>query len=277
MEPIFFTKLTTTGTSYIILNYLERPVPKLDHAHLAKQMTHVESGVGADGLILLLPSNQADYKAIFYNKDGSLAKICANGLRLIGYHLLEIGRFTQQKLMIETSANIVSLSHEGSMITVDLGTAYPLNLPTLPLSLNSPIKDYCEEVSVTSDTWEADMISMGNPHFIIYTDDDHDRFHKEMKYLSSQNDVNVGMITIIHPSEILLTTYERGGGLTNACGTNAAAAIASAVSRRLIKPYEWITVHCKGADLEVKWTDDAHLIQKGECSKLCCGTYFYTG
>lgn len=74
MEPIFFTKLTTTGTSHIILNYLEQPVPKLDHAHLAKQMTHVESGVGADGLILLLLLIKQIIRQSFITKTGPLQK-----------------------------------------------------------------------------------------------------------------------------------------------------------------------------------------------------------
>ena len=83
------------------------------------------------------------------------------------------------------------------------------------------------------------------------------------------------VLTIIHPSEVLLTTYERGLGFTSSCGTNAAAAIASAVARRLVKPYDWVTVHCRGADLQLKWDENGHLIEKGSCTKVCCGTYFY--
>ena len=275
MHPIFFTKLTTASTCYIILNYLEHPVLPLDYTHLAQKMTHEETGISADGLIILLPSDQADAKAIFYNKDGSLANTCANGLKLIGYHLAEIGRFTEPSITIETRTTLATLSLDHSIISVDLGIPYPLNNLSTPLTLNSPISEFCEEISTSSENWEADTISIGNPHFIIYTDDDHEYFQDEMKYLSSQNDVNIGVLTIIHPSEVLLTTYERGLGFTSSCGTNAAAAIASAVARRLVKPYDWVTVHCREADLQLKWDENGHLIEKGSCTKVCCGTYFY--
>ena len=98
-----------------------------------------------------------------------------------------------------------------------------------------------------------------------------------MERISKNYDVNVGMLTVINPNELLLTTYERGSGLTSACGTNAAAAVASAVARRQVNPYELITVHLPGGDLYLKWNEEAHLLATGHCTKICCGTYFFEG
>ena len=93
MQPIFFTKLSTIGNNYLILNYLEQPELSLDYANLAKHITNPRTGILADGIIILLPSQLADFKMIIYNRDGSRAKTCGNGLRLIGHYLLEIERF----------------------------------------------------------------------------------------------------------------------------------------------------------------------------------------
>ena len=232
MQPIFFTKLSTIGNNYLILNYLEQPELSLDYANLAKHITNPRTGILADGIIILLPSQLADFKMIIYNRDGSRAKTCGNGLRLIGHYLLEIERFNQPQIKIETDANVSILTHEEDLITVDLGLAHSLIDPCHPLSLKSQVTDYCRDIETPYGIWQVDMISMGNPHFIIYTDDDHEAFEEEMERISKNYDVNVGMLTVINSNELLLTTYERGSGLTSACGTNAAAAVASAVARR---------------------------------------------
>lgn len=275
MQPIFFTKLSTIGNNYLILNYLEQPELSLDYANLAKHITNPRTGILADGIIILLPSQLADFKMIIYNRDGSRAKTCGNGLRLIGHYLLEIERFNQPQIKIETDANVSILTHEEDLITVDLGLAHSLIDPCHPLSLKSQVTDYCGDIETPYGIWQADIISMGNPHFIIYTDDDHEAFEEEMERISKNYDVNVGMLTVINSNELLLTTYERGSGLTSACGTNAAAAVASAVARRQVNPYELITVHLPGGDLYLKWNEEAHLLATGRCTKTCCGTYFF--
>lgn len=275
MQPIFFTKLSTLDNNYLILNYLEQPELSLDYATLAQHITNPCTGISSDGIIILLPSELADFKMVIYNQDGSRAKTCGNGLRLIGRYLIEMERFNQPEISIETDANVSNLTHDNDLITVDLGLAHSLIDPFHPLSLESQVKDYCGEIGTPYGTWAADMISMGNPHFIIYTDDDHDAFRDEMESISKQYDVNVGMLTVITKNELLLTTYERGSGLTGACGTNAAAAVASAVARRQVNPYETITVHLPGGDLNLKWNDEAHLMATGRCTKVCCGTYFF--
>lgn len=275
MLPIFFTKLSTSGNNFLIMNYLEQSIPSLDYATLTKDITDPITGISSDGIILLLPSELADMKIIIYNRDGSRAKTCGNGLRLIGHYLLEIDRFVQPTLTIETDTNISTLTRDNNIITVDLGFAHSLIDPYQTISLNSQINDYCGEIETSLGTWQADMISMGNPHFIIYTDDDHDAFIDEMERISKRYDVNVGIVTIINTTELKLTTYERGAGLTGACGTNAAAAIASAVARGVLKPYEAITVYTPGGELTLTWNQDGHLLVNGRCTKVCCGTYFF--
>lgn len=274
MLPIFFTKLSTSENNLIIINALEQSIPSLDYATLAKDMSDPVKGMASDGVILLLPSELADMKMTIYNRDGSRAKTCGNGLRLIGHYLLEIDRFLNPTLTIETDVNVCTLTRQDHTITVDLGFAHSLIDPYQTLSLTSHPKDYCSEIETSSGNWHVDMISMGNSHFIIYTEDDHDTFINESKRISKQHDVNVGIVTIINSTQLKLTTYERGVGLTGSCGTNAAAAVASAVTRGLLKPYTPLTVYTPGGDLTLIWNEEAHLLVSGHCTKVCCGTYF---
>lgn len=275
MQPIFFTKLSTLGNNYLIINTLEQPQLEMDLSELAKQMTDSSIGILSDGIIILSPSEIADVKMLIYNKDGSRAKTCGNGLRLIGRYLLELERFNQNQLQVETDANISTLTHDGESITVDLGLAHMLTEPFSPILIDSDFSQYCGQIETSFGTWAVDMISMGNPHFIIYTDEDHYSFYSEMEMISKEYDVNVGMLTVIDDQHLTLTTYERGAGFTGACGTNTAAAVASAIARHQVLPNELITVHLPGGDLYITWDNDSHLLATGSCTKICCGTYFF--
>ncbi|MDE5977648.1 MAG: diaminopimelate epimerase [Turicibacter sp.] len=275
MQPIFFTKLSILNTNYLILNYLEQPAPSLDYTYLAKLITHPKKGMLADKLIILLPSELADYKIIVYTKDGMLHKMCGNGLQVIGHYLHEIDRFNQPETSIETDANVSFLTDENKHTIVNLGFAHSLIESEHLLSQESQINQYCGEIETNYGTWQADMISMGNPHFIIYTTESHDTFFKELEQISKKYQVNVGMLTIINSNEMQLTTYEYGVGLTEACVTNAAAALTSAIIRRLIRPNEWIIIHLTGGDLQLKWNNSSQLLATSPCHKLCCGTYFF--
>lgn len=274
MQSIFFTKLSTLGNNYLILNYLEQPELSIDYANLAKHMTDARVGILSDGIIILLPSQLADFKMIVYNKDGSRAKTCGNGLRLVGRYLMELGRFNQESLSIETDTNVSELTHDGDFITVDLGLAHSMFEPFHPILLESEVSDFCGEIKTDYGSWQADMISMGNPHFIIYTEGDHDTFKDELKRISKEYDVNVGLLTMITKREMKLTTYERGAGFTGACGTNTAAAVASAVARRLATPYEEITVHLPGGELYMRWNEESHLLATQTAISVCRGVYF---
>ena len=275
MQPIFFTKLSTLGNNYLMINVLEQAPLQMDLSDLAKKMTDPSTGILSDGIIVLSPSDIADLKMVIYNKDGSKAMTCGNGLRLIGRYLLELDRFNKQTIQVETDANVTTLTHDGEMITADLGFAHMLAEPFSPLLMDSDLSKYCGKIETSFGTWAADMISMGNPHFIIYTDEDHYSFYTEMETISKEYDVNVGMVTVLDNRHLKLTTYERGSGFTGACGTNTAATVASAVVRGQVLPNELITVHVPGGDLYMKWDENAHLLATGSCTKVCVGTYFY--
>lgn len=271
MYNISFTKLSTLGNNYLIIDLLEQPYTRINWSQLAVKMTNASTGILSDGIILLSPSKVADVKMTIYNKDGSHAKTCGNGLRLIGRYLMDIGLFNQDQLHVETDANIAILTHEKDIITADLGMAHLLIEPLKVLSSDT---SYCHPIETPFGVIFADMISMGNPHFIIYTDQDHHAFDEKIGEVSKRYDVNVGLLTVINERELKLTTYERGAGFTGACGTNTAAAVASAVVRKLVLPNEMIKVSLPGGILHVKWDENSHLLVSGKTTKVCCGTYF---
>lgn len=272
MYQIYFTKFSTLGNNYLIIDLLKKPNVLFNWSELAIKMTHASTGILSDGIIILTPSNIADVKMTIYNKDGSHAKTCGNGLRLIGRYLMDIGLFNKEKLHVETDANIAILTHEKDIITANLGIAHLLAEPFEALRLGT---NCSHPIETPFGIVLADMISMGNPHFIIYTDKDHHSFDEKIGEVSKRYDVNVGMLTVINERELKLTTYERGAGFTGACGTNTAAAVASAVARKLVPPNEVIKVCLPGGVLNVKWDENSHLLVSGKTTKVCCGVYFY--
>ncbi|HAX73533.1 MAG TPA: diaminopimelate epimerase [Firmicutes bacterium] len=269
-----FTKLSTLGNNYLFLDYLDNEVPTLDFSKLAQEMTHPQTGIASDGIIILTPSTVADLKMSIFNNDGSLAKTCGNGLRLVGRYLRELYESKNSTYHVETDANIATVHLAENEITVDLGCAYMLSSGA-PLSLTTEPMLMTQTVSSHVCTYIVDAVSLGNPHFIIYSSTSHENMYSELEKLSKKYDVNVGIATILSQTEIKLTTYERGSGFTGACGTNTAACVASAVVRGHVLPHETITVHLPGGHLNVTYTDQGHLLATQSTDMVCTGVYFH--
>ena len=275
MQSIFFTKLSTLGNNYLFLNFLDQVEFISDYSKLAIEMTNRQNGIFADGIIILTPSNHADLKMTIYNNDGSRAKTCGNGLRLIGQYFMDNNPFNKNNLTIETDSNISKIYWEDGIISADLGYAYRLLDPHSPLLNFDDLLHTTDEIKTSFGVRTVDMISMGNPHFIFYTEGDHEPFFEEMEAISRIFDVNVGIITILNESEFNLTTYERGSGFTGACGTNTAAATASAVLRQKLRPQTSLKANLPGGILYLSWTKEKKIQASQKASIVCCGTYFY--
>ncbi len=265
-----FSKYVSHGNHYLLLSASDAPTP--DEA-LVRKLTHPQYGILADGIIMISNSTVADAKMVILNKDGSRAFTCGNGLRMVGAYLLEHSNVKTTSFTIETDANIATVHLTPDTITVNLNE--PLNLKTLePLTLKSSSHEIEKVVKIQDSTVCVDAISMGNPHYILYTLKPHEAIYELLEQLSITYDVNVGVVTIMNDHEIALTTYERGAGFTGACGTNTAAAVTSATLRGFLTPDFPITIHLPKGELTVQFTKDAQLLLSSPVIKVCDGTLY---
>ncbi|HEX2958636.1 MAG TPA: diaminopimelate epimerase [Chitinispirillaceae bacterium] len=253
-HAIQFQKWQGTGNDFII------PDPQTQdlYSHLKTQAAALcdrRKGIGADGLLFLLPSVIADYKMVIINSDGSEPEMCGNGIRCLTSYIHSKNLSTEKNLTIETGAGIKEVMIvDSGMIKVNMG-APALDAPAIPVAIHSGqvIK---EKIIIDSKTMEFTAVSMGNPHAVIYTDNADDDLVKGLgpqieKHPLFPKKINVEFITVLSNKEIAMRVWERGCGETQACGTGACASVVSGILNKLHD--NDVTVHLPGGDLFIQW------------------------
>jgi diaminopimelate epimerase len=262
-----FVKMHGLGNDFVVLDGRERALPPMDAA-LASALAHRHTGIGCDQLIVLEPSVAADFRMRIFNADGSEVEACGNATRAVG---LLHGRPAR----IETLAGILSASPVNAGIAVDMGEprfdweaiplAYPMDTLTMPVG------------------WEAldapTAINIGNPHVIFFVPDtaavDLARLGAmiEMDPLFPER-VNVSAATVTARDAIVLRVWERGAGLTLACGTGACATAIGAMRRGLVD--RRVTVTQPGGSLTIAWGPDNRITMTGPATEAFRGTFDLT-
>jgi diaminopimelate epimerase len=212
-------------------------------------------GIGGDGVLCVLPSKKADFAMRIFNADGSEAEMCGNGIRCFAVYLKKTGLWDRPQCAVETLRGVVTTSHEGSSVRVDMGSPI-LNAPEIPVARASG-EVIMEPITVDKKEFSITAVSMGNPHAVIYADELSDELVLAYgKKLESHpffpKKTNVEFVQVISSSEIRIRVYERGCGETMACGTGACASVVSGVLNR--KHGTNVTVHLPGGDLLVQWS-----------------------
>lgn len=257
-----FTKMHGCGNDYVYFNCMEQPFLNPEEASIRLSDRH--KSVGGDGIILVLPSEVADAKMRIFNADGSEGKMCGNGIRCVGKFLYDYSICTKTTLQVETLSGIKTLQLQlknGTVdsVTVDMGQANltPASLPVLlegQRIVNQPITVDGKPVSIT-------CVSMGNPHCVVFVEDPSvlplevigPPFEKHVLFPEG---VNTEFITVHDRRSLTMRVWERGSGETMACGTGACAAAVAAVENGYCDKNEDITVHLRGGDLKIRYTDD---------------------
>lgn len=273
-----FIKMHGLGNDYIFVDCLEQ---KLENAgRVAEEMSRRHYSVGADGLILIEPSDIADFKMKMYNADGSCGSMCGNGIRCLGKYVYEHGKTEKTALYIETDAGIRSLDltvKEGrvSAVRVDMGVPdfVPEHIPVLS------DKKYIlqEKIAAGIDHFRMTCLSVGNPHCVIFQRDvDHFDLQRIGPLLETHelfpDRVNVEIAEIIDPDTIKMRVWERGSGETYACGTGACAVAAAAVVNHLCG--RKMNVELPGGRLEVYWNEsDGHIYLAGPAEEVYTGIW----
>lgn len=270
------------GNSYIYVNLFEETLYEEELPELARKVSNPNTGIGSDGLILIGPSDQADFRMRVFNSDGSEAKNCGNGLRMVAKYVYERGLTDQQKITIETLGGIVEARlhvndhHKVKLVTVDMGLP-GLQKKDLPMAGDAESQTILEEIEVNGQTFAITGVSMGNPHAVIFVDDVEqvnvaDIGPKIEHHELFPERVNVEFIEPVNRNEIVFRVWERGSGITQACGTGACAAVVAGIVTEQLDRH--VLVHLLGGDLQIEWNqENGHVYMTGPAEFICDGEY----
>jgi len=287
-----FTKMHGLGNDYVYVNCFEEQIE--DPVALAKVISDRHTGVGSDGLILILPSDRADARMRIYNADGSEAEMCGNGLRCVAKYVYEHGlassrgQFTipgttespfNASLTIETGNGVLTVGlttdpkNQVLQICVDMGEP-KLKPADIPVTLKG---DQVIDTPINTDLGECFItcVSMGNPHAVLYTEDIETIALTQLgsaieNHPLFPNRTNAHWVKVISPREIQVITWERGSGITQACGTGACACCVASVLTR--KTQRACIAHLPGGDLELLWNEqDNHVYMTGPAVEVFQG------
>lgn len=259
-----FTKMEGLGNDYVYVNCFRETVD--NPSEVAKKVSDRHFGIGSDGLILIRPSEVADFRMDMYNADGSQAEMCGNGIRCVAKYVYDYGLTDKTSISIETLAGIKYLDLQVtdgkvSLITVNMGSPelVPDKIPVI--SDSKRVVD--EPIEVGGTTYKMTCVSMGNPHCIVFVEDtasfpletvgplfeNHERFPKR---------VNTEFIQLLDRKTVNMRVWERGSGETLACGTGACASAVACILNGLTE--DEITLHLLGGDLIVRWDQEKNLV-----------------
>ncbi len=272
-----FTKMHGIGNDYIYVNCFEEKVDNLEKVSI--YVSDRRKGIGSDGLVLILPSDKADFRMRIFNADGSEAMMCGNATRCIGKYVYDKGLTDKTEITLETNSGIKYLTlfpENGKVefVEVDMGKAIltPKDIP-----VNSDKERFISEpVEVDGKEYKITCVSMGNPHAIVYMDDIKD-LELEKIGPSFENHklfpdrINTEFIEVIDSHTLNMRVWERGSGETFACGTAACASVVASVLNGYCNHDEEVTVHLRGGDLKITWNSDGTVIMKGPAALICDG------
>ena len=272
-----FTKMHGIGNDYIYVNCFEEQVPDPERASICVSDRH--KGIGADGLVMIMPSDKADFRMRIFNADGSEAMMCGNATRCIGKYVYDKGLTDKTEITLETNSGIkyLTLSPENGKVQsveVDMGKAIlvPKDIP-----VKSELDRFISEpVTVDGREYKVTCVSMGNPHAIVYMDkvDDLDLERLGPPFENHElfpHRINTEFIRVIDENTLQMRVWERGSGETFACGTGACASVVASVLNGYCKKDSEVTVHLRGGDLKITYRSDETVIMKGPAAFVCDG------
>lgn len=274
-----FTKMHGLGNDYVFIDTHEEDLHGFDLAQLSRALSDRCFGVGGDGLILIMPSEQADFRMRIFNADGSEAEMCGNGIRCFAKYVFEHGLTTKTELAVETRAGLISPSltvENGCVISVTVDMGEP-SLARRDIPMSGPPEDLPvidEPLRVNGNELRITCVSMGNPHCVIFVGDVQKAPVREVGPLVEQHEVfparvNVEFVQVISPERLRMRVWERGSGETLACGTGASAAVvAGSLNSHIART---CTVELPGGELQVEWRGDNHVMLTGPAVEVFQG------
>lgn len=270
-----FTKMHGIGNDFVVVDCLSETLPEERLGEISRKVNDRKFGIGGDGLILVLPSKVADFRMRMFNPDGSEAEMCGNGIRCFARYLFDRQLIAEPQVKVETLAGVKMLkllTRAGKVEAVRVDMGQPrLRRSEIPMRGDDAEKVVGEALKVDGRRFEITAVSMGNPHVVLFEDNldtlDIERYGPQIEnHRLFPQRTNVQFVKVCSSSEIILRTWERGAGVTLACGTGACAAVvAGALANKTGKN---VTVHLLGGDLRVEWMGDNRVMMTGPAEEV---------
>ncbi|MCC2669934.1 MAG: DapF [Armatimonadetes bacterium] len=265
-----FTKMHGLGNDFVMVDCFEEHLDEAALPELARRACDRHFGVGADGVILAMPSDHADFRMRLINGDGSEAEHCGNGIRCMAKLVYDRGHTRSERITVETigRVNVLDLhATDGRVHTVRVDMSEPVfRRGSLPMTGDPDAEAVSVPITVAGQTLEFTCISMGNPHAVAFVDDVQAFPVEQLGPLVERHELfprrtNVEFIQVLGRNELDMRVWERGAGITLACGTGACASLVAAV--RTGRADREAVVHLPGGDLQIEWAEDGHVYMTG--------------
>ena len=259
-----FTKMHGIGNDYVYVNCLEETVE--NPSEVSKKVSDRHFGIGSDGLILIKPSEKADFEMEMYNADGSQGAMCGNGIRCVAKYVYDYGLTDKTNISVDTKSGIKYLDltvTNGKVALVKVNMGQPeLNAEKIPMIYKKQ-QVIQQPLAVKDNIYEVTAVSMGNPHVIVYMDQIRDLAIEKIgpdfeKHPAFPEGVNTEFVHVIDRKTVEMRVWERGSGETLACGTGACAVAVACVLNGYTE--EEVTVRLLGGELKIFWNRKENLV-----------------
>jgi diaminopimelate epimerase len=276
LTQVEFTKMHGAGNDFVVLDAIRNPLPA-DLSAFSRRISHRQFGIGADQILIVRPSREADFRMEIFNADGSQVEMCANGIRAFYKYLRDHGHTDADEVGVETLSGIVRprwAGHDTVRVDMGLPVLEPAKIPTTLGPGSGPVLDV--EVQLGDESVTLSSVSMGNPHAVVVVDDPdtapvHELGAAIENHPAFPNRVNVEFIQIVDRSRIRQRTWERGTGETLACGSGACAVAVASMLRGVVD--RSVLIELRGGELAIQWeSDDAHVFMTGPAAEVYTGS-----
>jgi len=254
MKKINITKMQGCGNDFVIVSYDDYLKSEMSMGEFAEKICNRNFGIGADGLIIPnLKTENADIGWYFYNSDGSSAQMCGNGMRCFAKYAFDNKLVNKKEFSVQTLAGIkIPCIQNDGTVKVNMGKPV-LNPQKVPCTFNN----INQEIEVAGKIYNANAVSMGNPHCVIFTEDENildmaknvGPYIEKSKYFPEKT--NVEFVKIKSKKEIKMCVWERGCGITLACGTGACASVVASILNNLTE--NKVKVNLLGGAITIEW------------------------
>lgn len=273
-----FTKMHGIGNDYVYVNCFKETVRNPEA--VSRFVSDRHFGIGSDGLILICPSDVADFRMRMYNADGSEGMMCGNGTRCVGKYVYDNKMTDKETITLETKSGIKTLKFfvkDGKVDTVEVDMGKAILKPVLIPVIADGDDFINKEVEVNGKTVRLTCVSMGNPHAVLYTQgvdglnlEEIGPHYENHKMFPDR--VNTEFVEIIDKNTVKMRVWERGSGETFACGTGACAVAVSCVLNGYFRYDEENTIKLRGGDLKITVLKDLTVKMRGTATKVFDGT-----
>ena len=274
-----FSKMHGCGNDYVYVNCMEKEVP--NPGAVSEYVSHRRFGIGSDGLILIMPSDKADFRMRMFNADASEGKMCGNGIRCVAKYVYDKGLTNKTTFTIETLSGIKTIDvtlKDGKVAEASVDMGKPV-LKCTDIPMISDHFVFVDQGLVIAEdvVYNGTAVSMGNPHFVTFVDDVDSLDLEKLGPLFEHHKlfpegVNTEFVQVIDKNTVKFRVWERGSGETWACGTGTCATVAALTELGICPAGEDVHVQLRGGELTIRVLPGKQLLMTGAAETVCEGT-----